>query len=747
VVFVSEASEILLENAIREYRTRWKAHCDNDVITTSLGIWLGLHENCEDAAIALETGAKKKRGAQRSYKDVAAAGFLAASEHKTNESEPQFRRDIAWLIHRQVSFEGVPTGVTVDGVAILGLVLGTSSIGDVNITRDVVAWASNFLPSSVKQVGIPLWQKFLMGTAASSLGIPDATVPYDAEIADVFIALTSKNVITGVSSSLVETAAEHSLSLLRHVGTNQDDIDRLGLALAAYEWLARRQFTERKTASIGSSNHPKVVFPLHGIRTRAEWVRSFTQDAQIRGWICREDSWNFGRFSLLQFLLPWGRKAKQKWFEHTYANEMQVGHLKLDEDHLPSIIAHSFGCYLLGYSMLKYEQLRFNKIILCGSILPRDFHWDDLLERGQVRAVRNEFGVKDHWVKLVRFFVRGSGDSGAKGFLFGHPRLYQREFVFNHSDFFARSHMQSWLAFLELEEAVPPPTPEVIVRWPKPRPPIMLYGIIAMVCLIASGGIIYTTTNWRAVLPVVAAPFASPTASSNPRATSPPNRTIESRELPRNNAEPTDVQHTQQPVGTLRHQTIQGSRFGLRLARVAEEQFERYHDKQEGDPALADQIRKYWEAIHQDFPGVATPWSAVFVSYCVKQAGASEVDFKGSALNADFVRDAVKNSWEDKGLFRAFHISGQQVHIGDIIQYSRNTNLIRFEDLGRPGGYESSTVIVILTGEDDLGKCAVVVGGNQGNSIRESIVRLTTDGMIQQRSANPFICIVRNVGP
>lgn len=746
---MSEAPDILVGSAIQLYRALWIARRDDDVITTSLGIWLGLHPNGVDAATTLEEVAKEKRGAQRSYKDVAAVGFLAASKYKTNRSRSLFRQGISWLVERQVSFEGIPTGVTVDGIAMLGLALGTSSLKDVQITRNVAAWAAQFLPSSAKQSRIPLWQKFVMSVAASSLEVSNAVVPYDAEIADVLLALKSQGVMPGGTPTPVEAAVEDFLNLIRRNGVNEADIDRVGLALAAYDWIERTQITKPRPVSREPSKHPRVVFPLHGIRTRAEWVRSFTQDAQLRDWLCREDSWNFGRFSLLQFLLPWGRKAKEKWFERTYANEIQVGHLKLDEENLPSIIAHSFGCYLLGYSMLKYEQLRFNKIILCGSILPRDFHWDDLLERGQVRAVRNEFGVKDNWVKVVRYFVRGSGDSGAKGFLFTHPRLDQRKFVFNHSDFFVRSHMKSWLAFLEREEAVVPPKP-VEVRWPKSRPPIVLYLVVAVACLVAFGAIIHTTTNGRvsvAISRVVARMFARPTPTPAPTATPSPGHALQSRDVPGKSPEPNDVQETQQAVGTLRYQTIEGSMFGMRLARVAQEQFELYHDKNESDPALADQIRKYWEAIHQDFPGVAPPWSAVFVSYCVKQAGASEADFKGSAMHWDFVRDAVKNSAENKGLFRAFPISGQKVHIGDIIHSNRNGNAFTLEDLGGPGRYESYSLIVILTAEDDLGKCAMVVGGNQNNSIRSSIVRLTVDGMIQQRSANPYICIVRNVGP
>src|SRR5688572_13889131 len=96
-----------------------------------------------------------------------------------------------------------------------------------------------------------------------------------------------------------------------------------------------------------------VIFPLHGIRTRARWINKFSEDAQNRRWVCRHDSWNYGRLSLLKFLSPWGRKAKEDWFVEKYSNEMNQKDLELSDKQLPSVVAHSFGCYLLGYAMLR----------------------------------------------------------------------------------------------------------------------------------------------------------------------------------------------------------------------------------------------------------------------------------------------------------------------------------------------------------------------------------------------------------
>src|SRR5438552_17651285 len=116
-----------------------------------------------------------------------------------------------------------------------------------------------------------------------------------------------------------------------------------------------------------------VIAPLHGIRTTASWQRTLSDAAQAKGWRCALEMWNYGRFSLLRFLLPWQRETKIRWFRETYTAFMRDSTFDLNPNNLPSIVAHSFGTYVLGYALLKYDNIRFDKVILCASILPRDF--------------------------------------------------------------------------------------------------------------------------------------------------------------------------------------------------------------------------------------------------------------------------------------------------------------------------------------------------------------------------------------
>ncbi|MCR5864038.1 serine/threonine-protein kinase [Aquincola sp. J276] len=199
---------------------------------------------------------------------------------------------------------------------------------------------------------------------------------------------------------------------------------------------------------IGPARQDCSVVALHGIRTQAAWQRAFSEVAARSGLRPLVDRWNFGYFSVFRFLSPWSRIAKVRWFRETYQREFRDA-LVEGRAKLPSIVAHSFGTYILGNALLRYPYLRFDKVLLCGSILPMSFPWDRILERGQVQAVRNEFGTEDVWTQVVAWFVPGTGRSGIKGFTAQHPRLEQERFDFQHSEYFERGHMEDrWLPHL-----------------------------------------------------------------------------------------------------------------------------------------------------------------------------------------------------------------------------------------------------------------------------------------------------------
>jgi hypothetical protein len=127
----------------------------------------------------------------------------------------------------------------------------------------------------------------------------------------------------------------------------------------------------------------------------------------------------------------------------------------------PSVVAHSLGSWIVGNAMLKFSDIRFDKILFAGSILPRDFDWSLLFARDQVESVRNECGQNDPWPKWASRFVAQTGTGGSEGFEWLSSAVENDHCEwFGHSDALMRQHIeQLWIPFL-----LRTPSPLVLVQ-------------------------------------------------------------------------------------------------------------------------------------------------------------------------------------------------------------------------------------------------------------------------------------------
>jgi hypothetical protein len=121
-------------------------------------------------------------------------------------------------------------------------------------------------------------------------------------------------------------------------------------------------------------------------------------------------------------------------------------------------IAHSYGTLCVGRALEWHPALVLSRVVLWGCILPRDFDWTTLLNRGQVEAVLNETCEQDRWPKVAKFAIRGGcGPSGCHGFDPVRPEIIERQYAATeHSRLGTALHSESvWVPFLLTGE--PPP--------------------------------------------------------------------------------------------------------------------------------------------------------------------------------------------------------------------------------------------------------------------------------------------------
>lgn len=153
----------------------------------------------------------------------------------------------------------------------------------------------------------------------------------------------------------------------------------------------------------------------------------------------------------------------------------------------------------------------------------------------------------------------------------------------------------------------------------------------------------------------------------------------------------------------------QPTAFQRKLATIALQQYEKYHLVREQQSPLSGQIEKYWTDLGFSFPGVKMAWSAVFVSWCVKQAGASKEQFRFAAAYAKFVYQALQNVQGEVGVFRGRQVNAYSPKLGDIIQNNRSNHNYDYDYASThgksdKGSCESHSAIVVEVGSDNIGR-------------------------------------------
>jgi hypothetical protein len=128
--------------------------------------------------------------------------------------------------------------------------------------------------------------------------------------------------------------------------------------------------------------------------------------------------------------------------------------------------------------------------------------------------------------------------------------------------------------------------------------------------------------------------------------------------------------------------------------------------------------------------------SAVFVSWCVKQAGATTDDFKFAGAHSVFIHDAINRPRALKGI----DIKDDGPEIGDILQNNRGGTDHDFEFAKKHANYTSHSAIVVEVGQDTDGRYALTIGGNEGDAIRMKRAALKSNGRIRQKEINSYIC-------
>jgi pimeloyl-ACP methyl ester carboxylesterase len=201
-----------------------------------------------------------------------------------------------------------------------------------------------------------------------------------------------------------------------------------------------------------------IVFTIHGVETRALWIEEihptftgiddFIHEPDLYG----SRRWWGGRgaFRLWRAFIGRTRRAAIEAFVARYDRvRAEWPHASI------SVVAHSFGTFIVAEALRSFPRISFDGVILCGSIVQCDYNWAS----ARVSRVRNERAGQDWVVRLLRNprlrrLLPGSGPSGIDGFREA-SNLVQAQFEqYRHStQLINRAHCRRhWIPFLRRTE-------------------------------------------------------------------------------------------------------------------------------------------------------------------------------------------------------------------------------------------------------------------------------------------------------
>lgn len=174
--------------------------------------------------------------ADRTYRDIAALGFLHANGIEDQESMAAFESGLEWLHGCSAFIDDVPVGFATDAVALLGISLGTIQISKEDKVNETLSWLKSFSSRVCALPGVDEYQRSLIAAAHIVLGDQTAVIPSSTSCADIRIAMQSKSIFP---ESTVSTDTWDAMDMLLNGVIPENDPHRAAITFAAIKWLRR----------------------------------------------------------------------------------------------------------------------------------------------------------------------------------------------------------------------------------------------------------------------------------------------------------------------------------------------------------------------------------------------------------------------------------------------------------------------------------------------------------------------------
>ncbi|MCY7282011.1 MAG: DUF2272 domain-containing protein, partial [Cyanobacteria bacterium CAN_BIN43] len=157
----------------------------------------------------------------------------------------------------------------------------------------------------------------------------------------------------------------------------------------------------------------------------------------------------------------------------------------------------------------------------------------------------------------------------------------------------------------------------------------------------------------------------------------------------------------------------------------------------ERNPSMIKTLQDYWrtgvnvtvseqQLLSQSFQE-AHPWSAAFISWVMRKAGAGKL-FRYAAAHASYIAWAKQNRLaNNQSFFKAYRVHEVRPQVGDLVCFSRGTVKATYDNI-QPG---MKTHCDLVT---QVSPGVLRIGGNVDNSVKERTVTTDSNGFINMPS-------------
>lgn len=201
-----------------------------------------------------------------------------------------------------------------------------------------------------------------------------------------------------------------------------------------------------------------LVVLVHGINTNAQWFPIVRKSLEEAGFLAVPAG--YGIYGVIRFLIPLA-------FLRRAAINRVSAKIRLARNYykpkLISVIAHSFGTYVVARIIAETFDIELNRVIFCGSVVKNDFPFQENHNRFKP-PLYNEIGTRDYWPIVASAVTWGYGSVGADGFQ--SPVVNDRWHKdFRHSDFMTKEFCEKFYIPSLRGEAVAGDDPSSFPFW------------------------------------------------------------------------------------------------------------------------------------------------------------------------------------------------------------------------------------------------------------------------------------------